>query len=209
VRIANGAWSGGYPLTVSHDRGAGERWLRIAADEHASIASFAVVSLQLLALGAPAELVADTHRAALDEIEHTRAALAVASAYLLEPHAMGALAVPTFEAVSFEELARWTFRDACLGETLASVRARDEAARAGDQSLEALLTRIADDEERHAELGWRTVTWLVAAGGAPARGAIGRELEELRATADPLVRDIIIPCAEALLQDAPRPTAAN
>ena len=47
----------------------------------AEIASFARTSLDLLALGAPADLVAETHRAALDEIEHARIAYALASAF--------------------------------------------------------------------------------------------------------------------------------
>src|SRR5262245_889099 len=47
-------------------------WLRDAQMEHASIASFARFTLELLAVGAPAELVADSQRASLDEIEHAR-----------------------------------------------------------------------------------------------------------------------------------------
>ena len=44
-----------------------ERWLREAASEHASIASFACVAHDLVALGAPLALVAAAHRAAADE----------------------------------------------------------------------------------------------------------------------------------------------
>ncbi|MBK7581241.1 MAG: hypothetical protein IPI67_13630 [Myxococcales bacterium] len=51
----------------------------IAGLEHSSIASFAKVALDLPALGAPPELVAATHHAALDEIEHATLAYAVAS----------------------------------------------------------------------------------------------------------------------------------
>ena len=36
--------------------------------QHASIASFARVTLQLMALGAPASLLAETQRAAMDEV---------------------------------------------------------------------------------------------------------------------------------------------
>ncbi len=51
-----------------------DRWTRDATYEHASIASFARVTLDLLALGAPAALVSGAQRAGLDEVEHARIA---------------------------------------------------------------------------------------------------------------------------------------
>jgi len=170
-------------------------WRKIAADEHASIAAFAMVSLQLQALGAPIELLADTHRAALDEIEHTKLALKMMG----EPGtAIGPLDVPPFERVSFAELARSTFLDACCGETLASVRARAAAANVTHNESErhALLT-IADDEERHAELGWRTLAWLLSAGGTTARDAVRDALGRIANSS--LMTEVIRPCAEAAL----------
>src|SRR5690606_18379163 len=43
-------------------------WAEVAALEHASVASFAGFTLDLMALGAPPELLAEAQRAALDEI---------------------------------------------------------------------------------------------------------------------------------------------
>src|SRR5262245_52773660 len=59
---------------------AARRWARAAQYEHASVASFARFSLELLALGAPSDLIARAHRAAIDELEHTELALGVARA---------------------------------------------------------------------------------------------------------------------------------
>ncbi len=56
-----------------------ERWTREASFEHASIASFARATLDLLALGAPAARVAGAQRAGLDEVEHARIAFALAT----------------------------------------------------------------------------------------------------------------------------------
>src|ERR1700759_5402277 len=56
-------------------------WTQAACMEHASIASFARFVLQLLAVGAPPDLVADAQRALADEVVHARLAFAVASAY--------------------------------------------------------------------------------------------------------------------------------
>lgn len=190
-------------IGAPRDRRAGERWLRAAANEHASIASFALTSLKLLALGAPPELVADTHRAALDEVEHTRISLEVASALLGERHVMGPLEVPAFDGTSatFATLARETLRDAACSETIAALRAGEEAEREGDPAIRDALLRIAEDEARHAELGWRTVAWLVGAGGQAAHEAVREELERVRSKAEreQVYREIVVPCADALL----------
>jgi hypothetical protein len=53
--------------------------------EHASIASFAKFSLQLVMVAAPSALLADAHAAAVDEIHHARVAFALASRLLGRP----------------------------------------------------------------------------------------------------------------------------
>ncbi|HEU4537511.1 MAG TPA: hypothetical protein VFS00_25505, partial [Polyangiaceae bacterium] len=58
-----------------------QHWLDVAALEHASVASFARFTLELLALGAPPALVAEAQRAGLDEVAHAEVAYALASAY--------------------------------------------------------------------------------------------------------------------------------
>ena len=42
-----------------------DRWLEAALDEHASIAAFSRFSLHLMAVGAPPDLIAAAHEAAL------------------------------------------------------------------------------------------------------------------------------------------------
>src|SRR5262249_6350017 len=58
-----------------------EAWTASALFEHASVASFSRVSLELMAAGAPADLVELAHLAALDEIRHARLCFALAAAY--------------------------------------------------------------------------------------------------------------------------------
>ena len=50
-----------------------ECWAQDALAEHASIASFARFTLQLMAVGAPPQLLADTQRAAADEVRELQA----------------------------------------------------------------------------------------------------------------------------------------
>lgn len=58
-------------------------WTTAARAEHASVASFARFTLQLLHLGAPADLVADAQQAGLDEVRHARLCFGVAVAWLV------------------------------------------------------------------------------------------------------------------------------
>jgi hypothetical protein len=64
-------------------------WTEAALFEHASVASFSRVSLELLAAGAPSELVELAHRAALDEVHHAQLCFTLASAYAGEDTAPG------------------------------------------------------------------------------------------------------------------------
>ncbi len=155
-------------------------YAREAAYEHASVAAFARVSLSLLAAGAPPDLVADTHRAALDEIEHARAMYGVASNLRDAPIGPGPLdlsgvASPT---ASIVEIAEEAFLEGCVGEAAAALVLREEARAATSIEIRAILERIADDEERHAELAWRTVQWALGADDG-VRGALERAMRLL------------------------------
>lgn len=141
-------------------------WLHAAQMEHASIASFGQFALQLLALGAPAELVEKAHVAALDEIEHARICFALASAYASERYGPGSLDAVTDGCSSdLQTIVCANVEEGCVGETLAALEAREAARRATDPIVRAALEAIAFDEEQHAQLGWAVWGW--ALGVAP------------------------------------------
>jgi len=148
-------------------------WLADAQAEHASIASFARFTLHLLALGAPPDLVGDAQRAASDEIEHAKLCFALASRYAGRSLGPGPLSLEgAVNDVSLAELAVATVREGCVGETMSAVLAGERLERARDAEVRAALERIAADETRHAELGWRTVAWAIARGGDVVREAV-------------------------------------
>ena len=114
-------------------------------------------------------------------------------------------------------LARSTFIDACIGESVASAALAEASRRAGDPVLARLLARMSSDEERHAELAWRIVAWALRTGGADvarvleeAKDEVVTEIAslthdavtpwlretELRAT---VLREIVLPCTVAML----------
>lgn len=134
----------------------GEAWLEDARAEHASVASFAHLSLDLLALGAPPHLLERTQRAALDEIEHARLCFGVAAAYLgveLEPARFDwATSRAHLPRVTHESVAIASVADGLLGEGLAARVAAARARHVRDRNVARVLRRIARDEARHAAL---------------------------------------------------------
>ena len=182
-----GGWGGeGAPGPRLDDLGPEARaalaaaWTADALLEHASVASFSRLSLALLSAGAPADLVAGAHRAALDEIRHARLCFALASAYAGEEIAPGPfpLEPEVRAAAGLAEIAASAVREGCVGETVAAATAAEQRAGARDPAVRAALAGIAEDEARHAELAWRIVAWAVRAGGSEVRAAAARALVE-------------------------------
>jgi hypothetical protein len=173
------------------------QWADVAALEHASIASFARFSLELCALGAPPDLLLRAQRAAADEVAHARIAFALASAYGGRPLGPSALDVrgvaPSLDAAS---IVAALVEEACVGETLGAAEARALAGFVRDPALAAAYERIAEDEGRHAELGWATLAWLLREGGEELREVAARAFERATAAArvDPaLPSDVVAP----------------
>jgi hypothetical protein len=140
----------------------GAAWLESALMEHASVAAFARFTLELLAVGAPADLIRDSNAAASDETRHAELCFALASEYLGEPVGPGPLKIDgALDGLSLEKLLVTTIAEGCVGETVAAIEAAEQRAHASDPTVESVLSRISDDETRHAELAWRFVAWAL------------------------------------------------
>lgn len=85
-----GAWSS-EPLDIAVDPAERDalaaRWRENGRTERASVAAFARLTLDLLALGAPPTLVAAAQRDALDEVQHAEACFSIARAIDGRAHA--------------------------------------------------------------------------------------------------------------------------
>ncbi len=195
-----------------------ESWLRDALMEHASVPAFARVALELSALGAPPQLVLEANLAMADEVRHAQACFALASAYAAEPLGPGPLEAPGRPLPTLAQLAVETFREGCVGESLAVGRAAVQLRSATDPTVRSVLEEVIDDEGRHAELAWRIVRWAVQAGGDEVRQALREELTALRLA--PLTEaptsargaahglagaEALTPALEALLHEVVRP----
>lgn len=141
-------------------------WLADAQAEHASVAAFSRLSSMLLAVGAPPELIAAAHRAALEEIDHARRTFALASAYAGRP--LGPAPLPELLTASIvsadsgdavSKLAVESLVDGCLNEGVAAALAAAARDGASDPAVLATLDVIAKDEASHRELAWDIVAW--------------------------------------------------
>jgi hypothetical protein len=152
-------------LAPVDDTGCGalaDHWTSAGLLEHASVAAFARFTLQLLQLGAPADLIEGAERAMADEILHARLCFAQATRYRGKP--VGPSPLPTegcLQASDFESVVRMVVREGCIGETVAAVEAAEALAHSSDPRTRAALAIITRDETRHAELAWEFIRWAI------------------------------------------------
>lgn len=155
-------WTDAADVSLPHDEEVARYWTWVASFEHASVASFSMVALQLLALGAPPELIDATHQAGRDEIRHARAMYALASKVGGQAVGPGPLELTGLSlSTDVHHVLESLVREACINETLSAALAGLDAEAAADPGLRRVLRGIADDEARHAELAWRTLHWLL------------------------------------------------
>lgn len=149
-------------LDVRERERRGQAWLEAARMEHASVAAFARMARQLMALGAPAQLLRETLAAAADELVHARLCFSVASQLLGRELGPGALEVAGDVPRHADLGATVTalVLEGCLGESVAAAQARLAASCCAFPALAAQLERIHADETRHAQLAVRTLAWL-------------------------------------------------
>jgi hypothetical protein len=157
-------------------------WSDNARAEHSSVAGFHRICLELIAHGAPLELLERSQKAAADELAHARVCYALASHYAGEPLGPGPMAIGTAVpiAATLVELAVATAREGCLAETSAAWLACELAARASDPAVQVVLEQIAREEAEHAELSWMTLRWAIEVGGAEVRNAVAKVFAEAR-----------------------------
>lgn len=192
---AGNAWQANAPMPdTSRMPGAAREilavfWAENARAEHASVPAFSRLSLTLISLGAPAQLVEAAHRAALQEIDHARRTFALAAGYgdrAIAPGPLPELAgAPAVTAATLEELASESLVDGCFLEGVAAAVAADAVSRVQDESVLEVMRVIARDEHEHAELAWSVVRWCCAVGGPGLARHVRALAERLPEVADP------------------------
>jgi hypothetical protein len=172
------------PLDDVTRRALAAQWLDDGLAEHASIAAFTRVATQLLAVGAPPEMLEDAHRAALDEVRHARLCFTLAGMYGGAWKAPGAIDVGAIRDARCDlaSIAREALVEGCLGEGTAASLAATASKRCDDPEVKRCLAAIADDEARHEALAWRILTWCLDRGGDDVGDAVAQALRAMPAT---------------------------
>lgn len=160
---------------IAHPDGAAiaELWRENGRTEHASVAAFARLTLDLMALNAPRALLEAAQQDALDEIAHTGLCFSLATAF--DGNALGpgefpeAVHVPAHlpgRRLRLAQLAVDSLIDGALHEGLSAAVVARLSQRCTEPRVKAVLLQIATDEGRHAAHGWDVVEWCLREGGA-------------------------------------------
>lgn len=182
--VEGGEWTSPSPMIDApaelRDRVA-SRWRENGRTEHASVASFSRLALDLMALGAPPSLIAAAQRDALDEVRHAELCFSLArsidgrvespGAFPEAGRARGLSRVRTvaLSTLAVDSLVDGAFHEGTSARVIASL-----ARRCPHEGITAALREIAADEGRHAAHGWDVVEWCLTAGGpAVARALLG------------------------------------
>jgi len=170
------------------------RWRENGRTEHASVAAFARLALDLMALGAPPRLVASANSDALDEIRHAELCFSLARSLdgRIEdpgpfPEAKRANTLPRARTLALAMLAVDSLIDGALHEGVSARIIAKLAKRSDVPAIRGVLKEIASDEGRHAAHGWDVAEWCLEQGRAPVahalRGALRTLPREMRSFA--------------------------
>jgi hypothetical protein len=170
---------------AKNDAAVARAWLGDARLEHASVAAFARLALELLALGAPPELVGRCLAAAAEELEHARDAFTLARAHGGRAIGPGefpeAIETPRggSPAASRTRIAVEALVDGCIGEATAAEALAEAADACSDPRLAAMLRRTAREEASHAALSWDILAWAASGHRRAVEQEVTRALDAL------------------------------
>jgi hypothetical protein len=135
----------------------GAWFAKLAELEEASVYAFAMLSKELKLHGAPEQLISRCLDAAVDEVHHARLISALAERFgaTLSNTAMPALPA----ARPLEDVAIENAREGCVRETFGALVAVYQAQHSRDPIVRSVMTQIAVDESRHAELSADIDAW--------------------------------------------------
>jgi hypothetical protein len=136
--------------------GLGALFARIARLEAASVPAFRRLEEDLRGHGAPASLLASCRRAARDEVRHAKLMGALARRFGAEPEpaVVEPVAQRALETIAIENAV-----EGCVREAYGALVATYQSMTAKDPTIARVMSMIARDETRHAELSYAIDSW--------------------------------------------------
>jgi len=153
-------------------------WRRRTQAEYTSAAIAQQVTLWLIQLGAPPDLIRDGLRIVEDELAHSEMSAVVAD------DAGGVAGSPVIDPATLTvggggdpaaALVASILRYFCIGETVAVPLFRMLRSRCSVPVARRALDRILRDEARHRQFGWDVLDWVLLAGGPSVRDALAAQ----------------------------------
>jgi hypothetical protein len=210
-------------------------WSDAAFAAHAAVAAYSRFALQLMSLGAPPHLLNGCALAMQDEIAHAQASFSLARRYAGHdvrpgPLPSSELARDADATAVVLAVVQW----GCIAEAVSALSAREALEHCQDAATREVLVRHQAAKAQQAQLAWRFVAWALRGAGRElpdhvrvafltalsAQGECGplgeRDRLLLRygvlgeahrsALEQRILRDVVLPCMEALLSRSPRPS---
>lgn len=182
------AWLGDRATSTSKapDDRAAEAWRQNGLTEHASVAAFAALSLELAELGAPPALQKAASEDALDEIRHTELCFGLAQHFDGRPLSPAAFpaglayqrsALP--RSFRLAKLAVTSLLDGAIHEGLSARALAELLDLELDPKVRPVIEGIVADEARHAAHGFQVVRWCLSEGGATVAIALHTAIQHL------------------------------
>ncbi|MEZ4366913.1 MAG: ferritin-like domain-containing protein [Kofleriaceae bacterium] len=146
-------------------------WRRRAAAEYLAVSTFAVLSVDLVAARAPADVLSLCLRAGIDEVRHAELCLRMIEIYggrrELPPPGMSSLPHDRNRPKLLQALAN-TMLVSCVSETYATTVLSATREVTTDPVAAEVLTAIYSDEVMHARLGWSYLRFALEEAGQAA-----------------------------------------
>jgi hypothetical protein len=183
-------------LTPAQRERVGLVWRRRLVSEYLAISTFSVLSIDLCAARAPADVLSLVHRAAIDEIRHAEYCCRLAELYggqPVTPEARISNLPDDRKRPRVEQALSNALLVSAVAETYATVVLGAVRERTTDPVAHAVMDNIYADEVQHARIGWSYLAYCLEHGGAGERAAAER-----------MIPIAIQGCANVV--EAPRPT---
>jgi len=164
-----------------------QAWSQAAAQEHASVAVYGRLATELMAAGAPPELISKAHAIAIDKLQHAQVCYNFASGYAGEalgpgplPEVLMGRPLQGRRTGLIGRLATESLMDGCVAgaETAEFMRTHSDELTVLVEQL--ALKHMALDYERHVQFAWMVMEWCLEVGAEPVIRQVNTALERLK-----------------------------
>ncbi len=137
-------------------------WTDAGLEAHAAIGSYARFALQLMSLAAPPSMINGCAQAMQDEVAHAQACFSLARRYAGRDVGPGPLPIAgRGEDVDLTAVVLATVQRGCIGEAVSALSSREALEHCQDAATREVLIRRQEAKAQQAQLAWRFVAWAL------------------------------------------------